>query len=488
MPHVSLPGALQLYYELYRGGSSPSTTASPGSSTSPTTTLSLEHPTLVLLSPSWLDVSMLEFSALRSHYNCVLFDLRSHGRTKGEVNPAYDHFVGAADIAFAMEALHVPPSHVYGTGAIAYQVALKLCLLFPNQVLSLSLAGITGLFTEPVRKEAFEELNHAWCFPQDEDDYYEAMDAMAMLFLSGEADRSVDLTDQVIGALVRRYSPYKLRRTFEISVPNHRASGVTKEALAGIKQPILLIHGTEDMAFPLSAIEDVRDNFTGAAEVDWHPIEGAPHMLALTRPDLVLSLFTSFLARHPIFSSTVVPLDLSYALNMSATLARNPKILLRNPRLQESYSILSTEEKDLSAKTIGEWKKLEESCTLWLPGVNEKEEWEKDPKVRPRQPWKFSTRNQNVSRPISARKSLVESITVETQASKWEESALPPIPIPDEALRNLHLNQQRRESDSTPPPPVPPKDFETDSPSCGSTQGLSSATTGGQPNLGTRSH
>lgn len=142
------------------------------------------------------------------------------------------------------------------------------------------------------------------------------------------------------------------------------------------------------MAFPISAIEGVRDNFTGAAEVDWHPIENAPHMLALTHPELVRSLVSSFLARHPAFSATVVPLDLSYALNMAATLAQNPKILLRNPRQQESYSILTTEEKELAAKTLGEWKTLEESCTLWLPGVNEKEEWEKDPAVRARQPWK----------------------------------------------------------------------------------------------------
>lgn len=87
-----------MYYELYRGSVDQATSSRAGSAFSPTTTLSLEHPTLVLLSPSWLDVSMLEFSALRSHYNCVLFDLRSHGRTKGEVIPAYDHFMGAADV------------------------------------------------------------------------------------------------------------------------------------------------------------------------------------------------------------------------------------------------------------------------------------------------------------------------------------------------------------------------------------------------------
>lgn len=87
-----------MYYELYRGGSDQPTSSRASSASSPAATLSPEHPTLVLLSPSWLDVSMLEFSSLRSQYNCVLFDLRSHGRTKGEVNPAYDHFMGAADI------------------------------------------------------------------------------------------------------------------------------------------------------------------------------------------------------------------------------------------------------------------------------------------------------------------------------------------------------------------------------------------------------
>lgn len=95
-----------------------------------------------------------------------------------------------------MEALHIPPSHVYGTGAIAFQgelllhgltpsipqhradpgllaVALKLCLLFPNQVLSLAMSGISGLFSEPMQKQALEELNQAWCFPEDEGDFYE---------------------------------------------------------------------------------------------------------------------------------------------------------------------------------------------------------------------------------------------------------------------------------------------------------------------------
>lgn len=200
-------------------------------------------------------------------------------------------------------------------------------------------------------------------------------------------------------------------------------------------------------------------------------------MIGLTHPELVSDLFTAFLARHATTASTVVPLDLSYALHTVAALGNNPGILRRDPRQPESYSLLTPEEKAEAAQTLARYKVLEESCTLWLPGVNDKEEWEKDPSstVRARQPWKlvaivelsllcsfcpadppasprFSTRNQTeIQRPMSARKSLVESISVETQAARSvSESPLPPMP----EMSNLNLD-----SSSSIPPPVPPKDL-----------------------------
>lgn len=91
MPHISLPGGISLYYEVHHAGST-------GGSSSSSPALS-ERPTVLLLSPSWLDASFLSsmIETLRD-YNVVVMELRSHGRTRGAVSPNYDHFVGAADI------------------------------------------------------------------------------------------------------------------------------------------------------------------------------------------------------------------------------------------------------------------------------------------------------------------------------------------------------------------------------------------------------
>lgn len=111
-------------------------------------------------------------------------------------------------------------------------------------------------------------------------------------------------------------------------------------------------------------------------------------MLALTHSKLVSSLFTSFLSRRGSFSSTVVPLDLHHALQVASDLGDNPRILQRNPRQAESYSLLSPEERDTATRTLQEYARLEGMCQLDLPGTKEKEAWEQDPLVRPRQPWK----------------------------------------------------------------------------------------------------
>lgn len=37
---------------------------------------------------------------------------------------------------------------------------------------------------------------------------------------------------------------------------------------------MLVMHGTNDVVFPMSAIDDIRDSFTNAEEVVWEPIEG----------------------------------------------------------------------------------------------------------------------------------------------------------------------------------------------------------------------
>lgn len=172
-----------------------------------------------------------------------------------------------------------------------------------------------------------------------------------------------------------------------MSAANHQASLITKEALASIRAPVLIVHGTEDMVFPISSLEDIRDSFTGVAEVDWQPVKGAPHMVALTHSKLVSDLLASFLSQQTSFSSTVVPLDLPYALQVAADLSGNPRIVNRNPRHAESFCLLSTEQREIATKTLEEYGRLEKMCTLQLPGIHEPESWDQDTSTR-RQRWR----------------------------------------------------------------------------------------------------
>ena len=79
MPYVILPNEAEMYYTISRAGAAKGAENGGPSSTAP----SPDHPTLVMLSPSWLDVTYLDGilnDELRRDYNIVCFDLLSHGR------------------------------------------------------------------------------------------------------------------------------------------------------------------------------------------------------------------------------------------------------------------------------------------------------------------------------------------------------------------------------------------------------------------------
>lgn len=101
------------------------------------------------------------------------------------------------------EGLGLPPAHVFGAGAVAFSIALSLCVLFPTQVESCTFVGIKGVFSKPLHLETFKELNAAWARPGDEDDFWDAADAMGMILLSKQMDKRHDVSDAVLGAFMR---------------------------------------------------------------------------------------------------------------------------------------------------------------------------------------------------------------------------------------------------------------------------------------------
>ncbi|BGP20104.1 hypothetical protein JCM10213_002645 [Rhodosporidiobolus nylandii] len=380
MPHVNLPGSVQLYYEQFPSAPSASLASLSLDSTSGSTSSAPKKPSLLLLAPSFLNSTFLApyVDAFTGEYEVTTLEMRSNGRSRNSASPTYDYWVAAADVACAMEALRLPPSHVFGAGCLAFQAAMKLSLLVPSLVLSLTLVGAPTLFAPPRVLGAFQEIVEGWTRPADEEDWIEVMGGVGE-FLLGEKkwDDAEQDWDRVVPTVVRRYHPYRARDIWMISAPNHRNPGLTPEVLGAIQHPMLVIQGDNDLCFDHAEVEDQLRHLTATKELEFHKVEGGPHMLAVTHPSAVLARMGPFLARHsPSSAPSYAPADFHSALASASHLASDPNIALRNPHHPESYSFLTSEEKEAAKQAIEEMKRVEETCELSLPMCSEREDWE----------------------------------------------------------------------------------------------------------------
>jgi hypothetical protein len=262
MPYVDLPGEVQLFYEIHTPSGSPD----------------YNKPSLLMLVPSFLTVTFLEpyVKAFRDEYSITTLVPRSHGRSRNPVDldqkkGSYDFWVGAADVAVAMEALRIPPSHILAPGCMGFQsayllccpsfpsplfpvcpflyietdfhsppylsstvprprllpsllsAALKLAILFPDQVLSLCLVGASTLFAAPNNLEAFLEIDEGWVRPDNIEHYVDVLGGIGDFVLGDKIYPGwEDVWDRVVPHFARRYSPFRARDIWMTSEPNHR--------------------------------------------------------------------------------------------------------------------------------------------------------------------------------------------------------------------------------------------------------------------------
>ncbi len=111
-----------------------------------------EKPTIIMLHPLFLDSSWLgshiEDPRLSGKYNIVAFDMRACGKSSSRSTGAHDSWVDAADLAFAhlvscglwsgrreialtqyLQALGLPPSHVFAISNLSVHTALRFAAL-----------------------------------------------------------------------------------------------------------------------------------------------------------------------------------------------------------------------------------------------------------------------------------------------------------------------------------------------------------------------
>jgi pimeloyl-ACP methyl ester carboxylesterase len=157
-------------------------------STSPTSNLlDSRKPTLLALLPFYTtqatELPELNNSSLRQSHNIIAISPRSHGRTAGEVKPSQDAFVSAADLAFAYEALQLPPCQIWAPGSICARIALAFAALFPDLVTALVLCAASSR-DAMTSKEGFKTLEASMFDPEEEEDLAEVMAELSASLLS----------------------------------------------------------------------------------------------------------------------------------------------------------------------------------------------------------------------------------------------------------------------------------------------------------------
>ncbi|GAA5929170.1 hypothetical protein JCM3775_006753 [Rhodotorula graminis] len=409
MPFLDLPRSVRMYFEVLQPDDG-------------TATVDPTRPTLVTLvpfvSPTFMDVPQLRpGSSLRANYQIVALSPRSHGRTTSTVRPEHDPYVSAADVAFAFEALKLPPSPIYAPGFIAGRIAVALAVLFPDLVTSLALIGVSGCHGMTT-VEGFRTLDASMFNPEEPADLYETLGELAKSLYNDELH--VDAFDDLMNFLLRRHNPRHALHSFELCRLAYLNVDLTPEALASIQQPVLALHGGEDQYTRLDVVQRWTDQLYRSTSVETPIIPGAPHLCWTTHPETTTALISSFLARHaPTRPLGYTPPDFAGALHRTATLFANPDALLRDPGLPESFSSLTAQEAMGVAADI---ERIAGYEAAWrarplIDGAEGVDLWEEEcTDLVPQPRWRWSRRNDLVP-PISRANSVsvATEVVVSTQ-------------------------------------------------------------------------
>ncbi|MER5964113.1 alpha/beta hydrolase [Streptomyces sp. NPDC002057] len=238
--------------------------------------------TVLLLHSGVCDRRMWEgqFHALaEAGHRVVRCDFRGFGETP--VEAAHTH---ADDVRDLLDHLGIDRAAVVGS-SFGGGVALEFAVRHPGHVSALALlnSGIPGF-------QPSEELA-AW--GDREDELIEAGDLDAAVELNVETWLGPEAGPEV-RALVREMQ----RHAFEVqlAVPDEFSPvrlDVTRDDLAGIKVPALVVAGAHDVPDFRAVADELTRLLPGARRVD---LDWAGHLPALERPAETARLLTAFLA------------------------------------------------------------------------------------------------------------------------------------------------------------------------------------------------
>ncbi|KAF9003343.1 Alpha/Beta hydrolase protein [Cyathus striatus] len=286
MPYVSIPGSvgpLDIFYSI----------ATP---TSPDATTMVSHlPVVLFLHSGYIAQQVFEaqFSDFDlRRFNLVTLDFRSFGRTKGVIGDVrYTPTESVVDVFQFMEALHLPPCHIFGL-SIGCSVALELTGAHPDRVLSLTLCSpLTPIEIQSDHvKEGRLEIHEYWIngtpsskdASLDEEMVDDVVLGATQLLFNNKSDK---LTNAIVASALAQAMENWTGSEAKIK-ECHRScilwfcerTGPTREVLSKINCPVHIIHCSEDVGYSIDNAGELKEELlaAGVKLVELHEVPG-PH-------------------------------------------------------------------------------------------------------------------------------------------------------------------------------------------------------------------
>ncbi|TFK39242.1 Alpha/Beta hydrolase protein [Crucibulum laeve] len=237
-------------------------------------------------------------------FNLIAIDMRTFGETRGMIGKGrYTPTESAEDVYLFMEALKLPPCHIFGL-AIGSTVALELAAAHPNRVRSLTLCSpLTP--TEPEHVIAGRlEIHECWVKgaphnveedPEAEIDQELVSDVVlgvTQLLFNNESNELISaIVNNGLAQAMHNLSgtPDKIKESYKNAVAwfIDRAA-IPESALKKIQGPVSIIHCSEDLGYPLENAMNLAEQLrsAGASSVEFHQVPG-PHYGNVTSAALI---------------------------------------------------------------------------------------------------------------------------------------------------------------------------------------------------------
>lgn len=241
-----------------------------------------DGPAIIFSHGLLMDSSMFapQVAALRSHYRCIVWDERGHGRTATHACAPFTYYDCADDLAALLAHLDIERAVLAGMSQGGY-LSLRCALTHPQIVRALVLIDTQAMLEDPAQMPHHQALLQDWV-------------------AHGLSDAHADVIEHTIlgegwcGASAWRDKwkaalPVNLIECFTTLGSRDDISARMPEITA----PALVIHGDADRAIDLSRAMAMFEALPHARLVT---VPGAGHAPNLTHPALVNPAIAQFLA------------------------------------------------------------------------------------------------------------------------------------------------------------------------------------------------